>query len=141
MPDSKGIFIGLDSDAAGGIDICADANQYIDLTTMLSNYKRILIYNATNDDFQMQLNGNASASLTLTNSTLTTHATTRGPISRAGSGTQPTTPTVAGVCIGLDSAAVRGIEICSSSLQYIDFASTGIDYKKRIIYYSSNDFF
>ena len=25
--------MGLDSDAAGGIDICADTNQYIDFTT------------------------------------------------------------------------------------------------------------
>ena len=44
--------MGLDSDAAGGIDICADINQYIDFTTMLSNYKGRLIYNVTNNDFK-----------------------------------------------------------------------------------------
>ena len=45
VPESRGIYLGLDSDAAGGIDICADTNQYIDLTTMLNNYRRRLIYN------------------------------------------------------------------------------------------------
>ena len=44
--------MGLDSDAAGGIHICADINQYIDFTTMLSNYKGRLIYNVTNNDFK-----------------------------------------------------------------------------------------
>ena len=29
VPESRGIYMGLDSDAAGGIDICADTNQYI----------------------------------------------------------------------------------------------------------------
>ena len=44
-PDSRGIYMGLDSDAAGGIDICADTNQYIDFTTMLHNYEGRFIYN------------------------------------------------------------------------------------------------
>ena len=43
--------MGLDSDAAGGIDICADTNQYMDFITMLNNYKGRLIYNATNNVF------------------------------------------------------------------------------------------
>jgi hypothetical protein len=59
--------MGLDSDAAGGLDICADTNQYIDFTTMRNNYIGRFIYNATNNDFKMHVNGNASASLTLTN--------------------------------------------------------------------------
>ncbi|MFM7978016.1 MAG: hypothetical protein ACKPKO_01760, partial [Candidatus Fonsibacter sp.] len=34
-----------------------------------------------------------------------------------------------------------GIEICTSSLQYIDFTSPGVDLKGRIMYgYGSNDF-
>ena len=32
VPKSIGIYLGLDSDAAGGIDICAHTNQYIDFT-------------------------------------------------------------------------------------------------------------
>ena len=43
--------MGLDSDAAGGIDICADTPQYMDLITMLNNYIARLIFNATNNDF------------------------------------------------------------------------------------------
>ena len=30
--ESRRIYMGLDSDAASGIDICADTNQYIDIT-------------------------------------------------------------------------------------------------------------
>ena len=52
VPESRGIYMGLGSDAAGGIDICADTNQYIDCTTMLKTYKWSLIYNATNNNFQ-----------------------------------------------------------------------------------------
>ena len=43
--------MGLDSDAAGGIDLCADTHQYMDFITMLNNYKGRLMYNETNNDF------------------------------------------------------------------------------------------
>ena len=52
VPESRGIYLGLDSDAAGGIDICADTNQYIDFTTMLRTYKGRLTYNVTNNDLK-----------------------------------------------------------------------------------------
>ena len=39
VPDSRRIFMGLESDAAGGLDICADANQYIDLQQCLEILK------------------------------------------------------------------------------------------------------
>ena len=51
VPESRGIYMGLDSDAAIGIKICADTNQYMDFITMLNNYKGRLIYNETNNDF------------------------------------------------------------------------------------------
>ena len=51
VPESRGICTGLNSDAGGGIDICADTNQYTDFITMLSNYKGRLIYNVTNAVF------------------------------------------------------------------------------------------
>ena len=35
--------MGLDSDATGGIEICADTNQYFDFTTMLNNYNGDLV--------------------------------------------------------------------------------------------------
>ena len=76
--------MGLESDAASGIDICPDTNQYIDFATMLNNNKRRLIYNATNSDFKMQVNGNGSTSLTLNNSNLATYSITCGPISCTG---------------------------------------------------------
>jgi hypothetical protein len=36
--------------------------------------------------------------------------------------------------MGLDSTAASGIEICSSTLQYIEFTIAGIDYKGKMIY-------
>ncbi|MFM7988139.1 MAG: hypothetical protein ACKPKO_53385, partial [Candidatus Fonsibacter sp.] len=58
-----------------------------------------------------------------------------------GAASKPFTPPVAGVFMGLDSGSTAaGIEICASSLQYIDFTSPNVDYKGRIIYGWSNDF-
>ena len=91
--------------------------------------------------FKLHVNGNASASLTSNNSTLTTNDITRGPIACTGSGTKATVPTAAGVYIGMDSAGAGGIEICASSSQYSDFTSTGIDHKGRMIYSSASDIF
>ena len=102
--------MGLDSDAAGGIKICADTNQYMDFITMLNNDKGRLIYSATNNVFlKNNVNGNASASLTVNNSTLTTNAITCGAISCTGSSKKPAVPSPAGVYIGLDNAAPGGI--------------------------------
>ena len=124
----------MDSDAAGGIDICADTNQYTDFTTMLSHFKWRLIDNVTNNDLKMHVNGSASASLTLNNTILTTNSITCGPISCTGSGTKPTQPSAAGVYLGLDSSAAGGMEICCSTLRYIDFTTIGTDFKGRFIY-------
>ena len=87
------------------------------------------------------MNGNASASLTLKSSTLTTNSTTCGPISCTGSSTKPTSSTTASVYIGLDNAAAGGIEICCSSSPYIDFTNIGTDFKGRMIYgHADNSF-
>ena len=134
VPESRGIYLGMDSDSAGGIDICADTNQYIDFTSMLSNFKWRLIYNVTNNDFKMHVNGNASASLTLNHTILTTSSITCGLISCTGSGTKPTKPSAAGVYLGLDSSAAGGMEICCSTSRYIDFTTIGTDFKGRLIY-------
>ena len=68
-----------------------------------------------NNEFNMYVNGNSSASLTIHISALTTNGITCGAISCTGSGTKPTTATVVGVYIGLGNAAVGGIEICARS--------------------------
>ena len=43
-------------------------------------------------------------------------------------------PTVAGVYIGMVNSAAGGIEICSSSTQYIDFTIINSDYRGVIMY-------
>ena len=81
----------------------------------------------------MHVNGNASASLTLNNSTLTTNAITCGPISCTGTGTKKLSPTVGGVYLGLDTSAAGEMEICCSSSPYIDFTTISNDFEGRII--------
>ncbi|MFM7986026.1 MAG: hypothetical protein ACKPKO_42605, partial [Candidatus Fonsibacter sp.] len=47
-----------------------------------------------------------------------------------GSTVKPSVPTTAGVYLGLDSRTTTGgMEICASSLPYIDFTTTSVDYK------------
>ena len=84
--------------------------------------------------FKMHVNGNASASLTLSNSTLTTNAITCGPISCIGTSTKQLSPTAAGVYLGLDTSAAGGMEICCSSSPYVDFKTISNDFKGMIIY-------
>ena len=53
-----------------------------------------------------------------TNGTITAVGHINGKLgSFTGTG-KPIAPTVAGVCIGLDTTAAAGIEMCSSSMQY-----------------------
>ena len=84
--------------------------------------------------FKMHVNGNASTSLTLKNSTLTTNAITCGAISCTGSSTKPTTPSVASVYVGVDNSAAGGMEICCSSSPYIDFTTINNDFTGSLIY-------
>ena len=50
---SRGVFIGLDSVATGGIDIVADSNQYIDFTTTNNDFRGRVAYNTTNNDLKI----------------------------------------------------------------------------------------
>ena len=59
--------------------------------------------------FKMHVNTSSTPSLTLNSSTLTTNRITGGSISFTGSLVKASTPIVAGVLFGLDSAAAGGI--------------------------------
>ena len=48
---------------------------------------------------------------------------------------------MAGVYLGMDSAATGGIEICSSAAQYNQFTGTSSDYSGRINYISNDSSF
>ena len=52
----------------------------------------------------------------------------------AGTDGKTTTPTSAGVHMGMDSCAVGGIDICSAQLQYVDFNAASFDYGRRLLY-------
>ena len=56
-------------------------------------------------------------------------------------GCKSTSPTVAGVHLGMDSSSARGIDICASSTQYIHFTVINADYKGRMSYISSESSF
>ena len=122
--------MGLDSTTTNGMEICADTIQYIDFTTMPMNYKWRLFDDATHNDFEFCVNGNASPLLTLNNTTLTANIIPCGAISCTGLATKLTTPTVEGVFIGMDNSSAGGIQICSTTSQHTDFTYTSISYKK-----------
>ena len=88
----------------------------------------------TRNVLNMRVHGNASPSLTLTDSTLAANGKACGAMSCAGSGTKTTTPTVAGVYIGMDNAATGGIEICASNTQSIDFTIMNSEYRGKMSY-------
>ena len=88
IPDTRRIIMGLDT-AARGMGICADTNQYIVCTHMHSNYKRRPIYDTTNNDLRMHVNG--TDSLVLNSSSLT-----GSTIACAGIG-KPTAATVTSI--------------------------------------------
>ena len=115
--------------------ICADTNQYIDVTTMLNTYKRRLLYDTTNNDFKMHANGNSTVSLSLTTATLATNNLTCSNISCTGPLTTPTTLSAACVHLGMDSAAAGGIEICLAARNTMIFAILKITYKGRMSLY------
>ena len=108
---------------------------------MVNNYKGILIYTVTHNDFILHVNGSASASLTLKNSTLTINAITCGSISCTGPSTKPTTPSIGSVYVGLDNAAAGQMDICASSSAYIDFTTINNDFKGKMLYVRGDNSF
>ena len=141
VPDSRGIYLGLDSNAAGGIDICADTNQYIDFTTMTSNYRGRLIYKTTNNDFKMHVNGNTTPSLTLNSTTLSTNIITCSHIVTTGTA-RPIEPSAIGAYLGCDGGGnYCALELCSNAFGginatgcYIDFTTPSVDYNGRMMF-------
>ena len=141
-PSSRGIYLGLDSDAAGGIDICADTNQYIDFTTLNNNYRGRLIYNNTNNDFKMHVNGSTTPSLTLNSTSLSTNVITCSHIVTTGTA-RPIIPTTTGAYLGCDGGGnFCALELTSNAFTgasatgcYIDFATPNIDYNGRLMFF------
>ena len=85
----------------------------------------------------MHVNGNASPSLTLNSTTLSTNV-----IACTGTG-KPVAPTAAGVYIGLDTSTGGGIEICTGTIQYIDFTipTPTTDFRGRMLYNNTESAF
>ena len=65
--------MGLDSTAAGGVEICADTYQYIDDTTMTNKCKGRGLYDTPNNDLNTHAHGQLSSSFALISSPLTTN--------------------------------------------------------------------
>ena len=91
---------------------------------MTNDYRGRLIYNTSNNDFKMHVNGSATQSLTLNSTTLTTNNITGtggtfNILSITGTSGKPTVPTGRGVFIGSESTSAAGIDICVDTWQYI----------------------
>ncbi|MFM7988039.1 MAG: hypothetical protein ACKPKO_52870, partial [Candidatus Fonsibacter sp.] len=48
----RGVYLGLDSASAGGIEICADTLQYIDVCTPASDYRARILYDNSSSELR-----------------------------------------------------------------------------------------
>ncbi|MFM7988040.1 MAG: tail fiber domain-containing protein, partial [Candidatus Fonsibacter sp.] len=69
---SRGVYIGLDSASAGGIEICTDTLQYIDFFTPASDYRARIFYYNSSSDF---INASLTVNMTLNTTGLTVNGT------------------------------------------------------------------
>ena len=144
LPELRGIYLGLDNNSWGGIDICSDVYQYIDFTTRTNNYRGRIIYNNTNNDFKMHVDGSSSAALTLNNSTLSTNNITGSVgsfnyIVCRGTSQKPIVPTAPGAILGCENNGdYCGLELCGNKSCYIDFTTPNVDYTGRNIFVHSS---
>ena len=76
-----------------------------------------------------------------TNGTITAAGNINGKMDHSQVLAKPTTQTAPGVYIGFDNTAAAGIELCSTSTQYIDFTIEYSDYKGRMIYSNTDSSF
>ena len=75
-------------------------------------------------------------SLTVHSSTLATSSISCSSTLLAnseGTSGKPSTPPSAVVHVGMDSTSAGGIEICSSSMQYVDYSSLYSEFKRKAI--------
>ena len=118
------------------IEICANTNQYIDVQTTHNKCREETYTMQEGMTLIMHVNAKSTASFILHSSTLTTNA-----IGCQCANGKPTTPTTAGVHMGIDSASAGGLEICSSSIQYIDFTIPNNYARGRQLYNKSDSSF
>ena len=64
-PTAAGVYMGLDTTASAGIDICASSTQYIDSTIPNSDVKGRNIYTHTDSSFNWFVGGSGTTKMTL----------------------------------------------------------------------------
>ena len=110
------------------MDIVADTNQYIDLSTTNSGYKGRITFSSTNHDLKVHINSNTTTSLTWNIATLTTNS-----IACVVAATNDT-PTVQCVFMGTTTESVGNIDMCGTSGACIAFTSLNSDFKAIMLY-------
>ena len=65
QPSAAGVYVGLDSAAAGGMEICCSASPYIDFTTINSDFRGMLIYTHCDNSFNWQVSGTTTVAMKL----------------------------------------------------------------------------
>ena len=61
QPSLAGVYVGLDSAAAGGMEICCSFSPYIDFTTISNDFKGRIIYTHNDNSFYFQVGGTTVA--------------------------------------------------------------------------------
>ena len=64
-PSAAGVYVGLDTSAAGGKEICCSSSPYIDFTTIGTDFKGRLIYTRSDNSFNWQVGGTATVAMQL----------------------------------------------------------------------------
>ena len=61
VPTSVGVYIGLDSAAAGGMGICTNSTPYIDFTILNTDYTGMLLYMNSESSFNLYVGASSGA--------------------------------------------------------------------------------
>jgi hypothetical protein len=59
------VYVGLDSAAAGGLEICCSSSAYIDFATINNDCKGRFIYTHSDNSFNWQLGGTTTTAMKL----------------------------------------------------------------------------
>ena len=122
----------------GGVLFNCDV--YIDTTLKVAGGFLILAQTAI-DTWTETMGVSGTTGNITTNGTITAVGNINGKTGSCTGTGKPLAPTAAGVYMGLDTTAADGIEICSSSIQYIDFTIPSSDYKRRMTYNNTDSSF
>ena len=109
--------MGLDSVATVDIEIMSDFVQYIELTTINTDYQGRITYSSTNNDLKMHTNSSSTPALTLHSTYLTTNQ-----VAIIGISGMQSTYAAPGVYLGSIDNTSAGIKLNGPNASYNNYS-------------------